>query len=383
MKRFRACFVCADPGTFDAFLVPHAKRIGRDFDLSLIASGVPTRSGEAAVVCCVVPIRRQISLFWDAVSLILLAWMFSGRRFDLVHSVTPKAGLLAMVAAKIVGVPVRLHTFTGQVWATRSGVSRFGLKSLDCLLAQCSTALLTDSRSQAAFLEAEKVAPPGVIKVIGSGSVCGVDQQRFRPSPEIRRALRAELATTTDALVFLFVGRLNSEKGVLELAKAFTRVVAIYPATQLWFVGPDESDMKSRLTAILGNSMGQVRFIGATPNPERYMASADVLCLPSHREGFGSVIIEAAACGCPCIGSRIYGISDAVVDERSGLLHEVRSIDEIADLMLRFCSSPTLLDALSKAALERARREFSQEILTEGLARKYSEYVGSIVRPEV
>jgi glycosyltransferase involved in cell wall biosynthesis len=370
-QRKRICFVCAEPGTFDAFLCGHAARLGRDYAVSLAANGVPRRAGEASVHCHVVGIERQVRPLKDIRALFQLITLFSRERFDVVHSVTPKAGLLAMVASMLTAVPVRIHIFTGQVWATRSGAGRIFLKMLDRLLAACATNLLADSPSQARFLVDQGVADQGRISVIGEGSISGVDTNRFRPSTEVRRAVRVELAVPSDAMVFLFAGRLNDEKGVHELGEAFRRIALANHRAHLWIVGPDEGGTRPRLEGTLIAVQDRVRFVGRTAHPERYMAGADIFCLPSHREGFGSVIIEAAACGCPCIASRIYGITDAVMEGRTGLLHEARNVEELTAVMERVLHDPIIIQTLAAAALQRAQVTFAQERLTEGLADYY------------
>src|SRR5262249_29157030 len=160
--------------------------------------------------------------------------------FDLVQSVTAKAGLLAMVAAWATRIPVRVHTFTGQVWATRTGFSRAALKLLDKLVARAATFVLADSPSQREYLVAEGIIQPSKSAVLGKGSISGVDPARFRPDPSARRIVRESLAIAECAVTLLFVGRLHRDKGVLDLARAFARLADRRPDVHLVIVGPDE-----------------------------------------------------------------------------------------------------------------------------------------------
>ena len=166
--------------------------------------------------------------------------------------------------------------------------------------------------------------------MVADGSVCGVDTERFRPDPEARVRTRRRLRIPEEAFVFLFLGRLYREKGVYELAEAFESLRASHPEAHLLLVGPDEEGVVAALGRIPG-----VTTEGFTDAPEEVLAAADVLCLPSHREGFGLVIIEAAACGVPAIGSDIYGISDAIVDGETGILHRVGSVADLRHAMSR------------------------------------------------
>lgn len=377
------CFVCAEAGSFDAFLAVHAARLNKEFSVVLLANGKSRRASALNVRHYTMVIERRIRPMSDLWALVLLARHFSRHRYDIVHSITPKAGLLAMVAATLAGVPLRFHTFTGQVWATKTGFARFMLKNLDRLLTACSTHVLADSGSQADFLAREGVAARSVLTVIGSGSISGVDCSRFRPDGAARRSVRAELDTDRIAVVFLFLGRFNREKGLRELAEAFRRVAVRHPVARLWLVGPDEAGLRPELEQLLDGCRSQVRFVGGTTTPERYMAAADVFCLPSHREGFGSVVIEAAACGCPCVGSEIYGITDAIVAGHTGLLHPVRDVEALAQLLQRMLEEPRLRETLAASALARARRDFDESRLTEGLAAYYRQRLYGPVPVEI
>jgi lipopolysaccharide/colanic/teichoic acid biosynthesis glycosyltransferase/glycosyltransferase involved in cell wall biosynthesis len=317
------------------------------------------------------PIEREVSPVRDLLCLLALVRLLRVHRFDLVHSMTPKAGLLAMSAAWIARVGVRVHTFTGQVWATRSGFQRIGLKLVDRLIAGAATFTLADSPSQRAFLTAQGVAPASKIAVLGHGSVSGVDARRFRPDAAIRRNVREALGIPEEATVLLFVGRLQKDKGVLELARAFATVAARQSDLRLLVVGPDEQQLLAEMRALCGPHAGRLHFCGYTHSPELHMAASDVLCLPSHREGFGSVIIEAAAAGLPAVASRIYGIVDAVVEGSTGLLHEPGDAHGLASQVDRLVRDRGLRESLGAAARSRAVRDFSPETLTPAILSVY------------
>ncbi|MCS6293165.1 MAG: glycosyltransferase, partial [Nitrospira sp.] len=284
--------------------------------------------------------------------------------FTAVHSITPKAGLLAMLAARLAAIRLRHHTFTGQVWATKSGIARSLLKAFDRLIVYAASQVFADSSSQCRFLEDERVVKPGGISVLGPGSIAGVDVGRFRPDVEMRRQVRAEMDSSDDLCVFLFVGRLTRDKGVFDLVEAFTTVAATNPRVELWLVGPDEEGLSEQLECRSRRGIGRMRWLGQTSQPERYMSGADVLVLPSYREGFGSVVIEAAACAIPTVAYRIDGVIDAVVEERTGLLVERRNVDAFAAAMLALSLDPARRNQLGRQALDRAAKEFSSPAVT-------------------
>jgi glycosyltransferase involved in cell wall biosynthesis len=319
-----------------------------------------------------VPIERVISPLRDLRALGHLVRLFRVHHYDLVHSVTPKAGLLAMAAAWLARVPLRIHTFTGQVWATRKGPTRTLLRAIDGLIARCATHVLVDSRSQREFLIANRVVAASKSAVLAEGSICGVDGERFRPDGAARGRVRTALGVSEDAVLFLYLGRLSREKGVLDLAAAFTALAARNPSAYLLVAGPDEEGLRRQMQGLLAACMDRVRWSDYTDRPEDYMAAADVFCLPSHREGFGQVAIEAAAAGLPVIASRIYGIVDAVVDRETGLLHPPADVEVLLSYMETLLLQPDLRRKLGGAGRSRALRDFSTRRVTRALLEFYA-----------
>jgi len=323
-----------------------------------------------------VRIERPIAPFHDLVALARLVQLIRKSRFVAVQSLTPKAGLLAMLASLVSRVPVRVHMFTGQVWVTRRGAARWILKLMDRVIAKCATHILVDSPSQRDFLISQGIVSAGKSRVLGKGSVSGVDASRFRPNAGTRRAVHEQLGFHDDQVVFLYLGRLNRDKGVLDLAAAFARAVAAVHDARLLVVGPDEGGIRIRMEAILGGAAVYARFVTYTDCPEDYMAAADVLCLPSYREGFGVTVIEAAACGIPSIGSRIYGVTDAIEENSTGLLFEAGDVEGLASGLIRLATNPTLRRSLGSRARERALRDFGSEFIVAEFQRFLASAIG-------
>jgi glycosyltransferase involved in cell wall biosynthesis len=378
--RRRICFVVASPMTAAAFLEGHMRALARDYEVDLACSPPGSGPGAAAAPACAalrpVPIRREVSPLRDMLALLRLVRLFRARRYDAVHSVTPKAGLLAALAGFIAGIPVRVHTFTGQVWATRTGPVRWLLLSADRVLAALATHLLVDSPSQREFLIANRVVSARKSCVLGKGSISGVDAARFKPDAAARQRLRRELDIAEAEPVFVYVGRLNRDKGLLDLAAAFARLSAGVRTARLVVVGPDEQGMRAKMEAVLGVAGAHVRFVPYTAAPEGYLAAGDVFCLPSYREGFGTTVIEAAATGIPAIGSRIYGISDAIDDGVTGLLFRPGDVAALAGCMERLAADARERGAMGQRARERALRDFSAELVTGALLRFYAALLG-------
>lgn len=327
-----------------------------------------------------IDIPREISPVGDLVALFRLRAAVARLRPDLVHSTTPKAGLLAALAAWMCRVPVRLHTFTGQAWAERSGFVRWVSRFADRVIVALNSRCYADSFSQRDYLVAQGIAPAGTVHVQGQGSLAGVDLQRF-DSGRLQleaAAVRSRLAIPAGAKVVVFVGRVTRDKGVAELVEAF---VTLKNAVLL-LVGPLEPERDplpdETLAEIRRNSA--IHALGYDERPERYLAAADVLCLPSYREGFGIVVLEAAALGVPCVGTRIVGLADAVVDGKTGILVAPKDSGALAAALQRILGEDTLRAALGHAARERARSEFDAKAMQKALLAEYGVLYSRVTR---
>jgi len=358
MDREKIVIVSAVPETILAFMSKHLQAFVEEYLTYAVCSNASNISKERLipnVTYVDISIERKIMPLKDIISLCKLIHFFRLNKFTLVQSITPKAGLLTMLAAWLCRVPIRIHVFTGQVWVTRQGFSRWYLKCFDRLIALLATNLLADSPSQKEFLVSEGISTSNQINVLADGSICGVDALKFKPNYVAKLRIRSELCLPKDGILALFLGRLKQDKGVLDLAMALRVLGPSVTNLYVVFVGPNEEGLVEKIYQLVGSQSSQIRIIGPVSNPEDYLAAADFLCLPSHREGFGLVSIEAAAVGIPTLASRIYGITDAIVDGVTGILHEPgdpvdisKGLREMMDL--KNCQA--MGDAAKKRALE-------------------------------
>ena len=375
-ERTKICIVASSPMTIQAFLLNHIEMLSRHYDVSVAANFTDldkkTRTG---VLNHKVAIHRKIDIFGDILALFHLYTFFRRNRFFAVLSVTPKAGLLTSLAGILAEVPVRFHWFTGQIWATRRGISRLFLKSLDKFVAYLCTEVLVDGHSQHEFLKNQGVLPVGKGVVLGKGSISGVDFDRFNVDRNIRIRVRNELGISDDAVVILYLGRINRDKGVLDLAYAFDALAKKMTTVRFLCVGPDEENLVPIIKQICAVCLDRVIFKGYVAHPEVMMNASDIFCLPSYREGFGSVVLEAAACGVPSVVSRIYGLVGSVVEGKTGLLFEPGNIVEMGDALLSLCENEPLRSEMAAAARSRTLESFSSDDITDELLKFYSEYV--------
>lgn len=374
-------FVASHPMSVMAFMLPHIRALKVLAPVRVLAntSDCPLLQQRGVDVEIEhVPLVRSISLWADLNALWILYWYFKRGGPLSVHTITPKAGLIGMAAAWMAQVPVRVHSFTGQVWVTRRGPMRWLLKTLDKFIAGMATQLLVDSPSQRDFLVEQRVVSANSSAVLAAGSICGVNTKRFCPSELARQAVRNELGTSSSALVCLYLGRLNHDKGVLDLARAFARVASAHPKAELWVVGPDEANLYELMHPLLRNASRQVKRVGFTNEPERFMQAADLFCLPSYREGFGSSVIEAAACGVPALVSRIYGLIDAVDEGNTGWMHEAGNIDELAKQLDDLLANPESLLSKGRAARDYVCELFAEEKVTMAMLDFYNKRLNEL-----
>ena len=372
-------FVSSHTSSILSFLLPHIRVLSSEFSLQIFANTrdrTILQSRGVNIPVDFVPVERRISIWFDIKALIILFLRFKRVQPAAVHSITPKAGLLTMVAAWLAGVPVRTHSFTGQVWANKVGLKRRFFKFFDKLIAMFATDCLVDSPSQRRFLIKEGVVGQLKCNVLGYGSICGVDTKRFSPDQKVRSKLRSEMAVSDESFICLYLGRLNKDKGVLDLAVAFSRFALSRPNVELWLVGPDEESIFNQILDLTGPVAAQVCRVGYTSEPEHFMRAADLFCLPSYREGFGSSVIEAAACGLPSLVSRIYGLTDAVIEGETGWMHEPGNVDDILDKLEMITLDPGEMRARGLAARVYVESKFEEGFITSAMKKFYESKFG-------
>ncbi|HVN96704.1 MAG TPA: glycosyltransferase family 4 protein [Syntrophorhabdaceae bacterium] len=373
MKK-KVCFVATLEMSVKVFLTDHMRLLQEFFDLSVaVNTENPAFLLTYGVRANVIPVglRRRISLVRDFQTFLIFYRLFKRERFDIIHSIMPKSGLLAMAAGFFARVPVRVHTFTGQVWKNSRGLKRFVLKTMDRIVVRCATHILVDSLSQREFLARERVVSLKKSSVIGDGSICGVDTQRFRLDKEARDHIRGDHSIAPDDIVFCFLGRMKRDKGVLDLARAFSALCSRSDRVHLLIAGPDEDNISDEVARICAHCSDRVHIVGYADEPAKYLSASDVFCLPSYREGFGLVIIEAAAVGIPSIGSNIYGISDTIDDGTTGFFFEMGAYHDLMLKMTRFVDDPSLIKTMGEKARVRALEKYPKEKITAAMLKYY------------
>lgn len=321
-------------------------------------------------------IPRSISPKADFLATLNLFRLLKQLSPQIVHSTTPKAGLIAAIAGFMASVPIRLHTFTGQPWLNLRGALRMAARQSDRLIGWLSTRCYADSLSQSKFLVKEGLLPVNKICVVGEGSLSGVDVDRFdreKVGLETRERVRKELGISSKTPVLLFIGRIARDKGIRELLTAAEQLHSQAVDFSLLLLGPmdDEAGGHSSISRPELEGPSYLHYLGYSAVPEEFIAASDVLCLPSYREGFGTVVIEAAAMGVPTVGTHITGLVDAVVDGETGILVAVRDALALANALRTLIEKPDLRIRLGEQARSRARECFSSDRVNAALLAEY------------
>lgn len=369
MSKQKIAFVVAIPGTAKAFLKDHFSKLTEKYDVSLIANFPLEESKqeyrEMGVSCYTVPIERPINIFKDIKALLALYCLFRTEHFVSVHSVTPKAALLTACAGWLAKIPYRIHIYTGQVWATQKGIMRMLLKGMDNIVSILNTHLLVDGEGQRQFLINEGILTEKNSAVLANGSIAGVKLERFVISEEVRERERTKFGFTNDDVVYIFLGRLNHDKGIGELYIAFNKLIANSPKAKLLLYGTDEENYEAKATKHK-NLIRNVNFYypGRTNTPYEALQCGDVFVLPTWREGFGMSVIEAQGLALPVITSDAYGVVDASIEGVTGLRCKVGDADSLYEAMKRYYDNPEMRKQHGLAGRKRVEDLFDNKVVT-------------------
>jgi glycosyltransferase involved in cell wall biosynthesis len=323
----------------------------------------------------VVPLTRKISPWADLVCLVKLVRLFRKLKPDIVHTHTPKAGLLGMWAAKLAGVPVRLHTIAGLPWVESTGFMRSLLRFIEKLTVMAACQVYPNSFVQQRFL-LEQHFPARKLKVLGKGSSNGINSDYFSLNEEIAAkagALKAAENVAKGAWIWIFIGRLVKDKGLGELLDAFSALHKEFPADRLWLLGSEEPDLDplgERHRQILHNHPA-IKCWGFQNDIRPYLAAAKVLVFPSYREGFPNVPLQAGSMGCMLILSDINGCNEIVQHNVNGVLVEPKNTARLAESMFNNRNTPRLQERFSMAIRQKIKEDYGQEKLWKILQEEY------------
>lgn len=366
MKKKKICFIVSAFGT-TVFFKDHIERLSEAFDVFLVANikDDDDISSLKIVGFKSIQIERRPSFLADLKSLIQLYKYFKKEQFFCVHSMASKPSLLTSIAGFAARIPHRIRIFTGQLWCNMTGLKRHFFMLIDKLTVALNTEIMVDGFSQMEYLEENGILKKGQAQVMANGSICGVDTNRFRFSEAIRKEERMKLGYT-DQVVYMFMGRMKTEKGINELLSAMNLLVENCPKAVLLLVGADEENCKERLSMYSNLKDGEnVVFYGYTKTPNLLLQAADVFVMPSYREGFGVSVLEASCVKLPVICSDAYGMRDSMIDNVTGLRCKVMDVETLYDAMQTLYSNPEMRSDMGRAGYEYVLRSFTKEMVTD------------------
>lgn len=370
------------PMSIDVFCRGFLKELEAEgYDVTVVSSPgeamarIAEREGVKTVE---VEMERRIAPLKDLRSLWNLYKAFRRIRPRLVHTITPKAGLLGMMAAKLAGVPVRLHTFTGLVFPTATGLVQKILVMTDRMTCACATHVNPEGEGVKNDLVNYGITRKP-LRVLGHGNVRGIDLEYFDPEREDVKSAAAEIAADGMTTI-LFVGRVAGDKGVNELVEAFERVHSRHADTRLVVVGPDEQSidpLKPWVAKRIAEGEG-ILTTGRQTDVRPWMAAADMLVLPSYREGFPNVVIEAGAMGLPSVVTNINGAREIIIEGENGLIVEAHDADGLERAIERLIEDAALRKRLAGKARKMVADRYEQGYVRRCLKDYYKEILGEI-----
>jgi glycosyltransferase involved in cell wall biosynthesis len=316
--------------------------LNKHFDLTLMTSPgkfVEQVIRNEGVSIVLVPMRRGISPFYDVHSIIIAIWHISKIKPDIVHSFTPKAGFIFMLASFLCSIDSRVHTFTGLIFPTATTIKRKLLMAMDSLICFLSTQVVAEGNGVAQDLKNNNITKKSLM-VIGNGNIAGVDTYFFSKDNyeiNITNSCLSEIVIPSNHFVFSFIGRVHRDKGLNELVKAFAKV----SNSTLLIVGPDdENGPLDALTLDLIEGNPRIHKMGYVQDVRPILQASDCLVLPSYREGFPNVLLQAGAMSVPIIATNINGSNEIVVHGYNGWLVQPKNIDELCSTMLLASTCP-------------------------------------------
>ena len=348
--------------------------LNQEFEVVAVAndSGILKEVAEREGVRTIgVPMHREISLLNDCRSLVALYKLFRRERPHIVHSNTPKASLLSMVAAWAARVPHRIYLVTGLRFETTHGILRFILKTMERITCLCATKVIPEGDGVKATLRREHITRKPLQK-IHHGNINGIDLEHYTRTPEVMQRA-TEIRNGSEDFTFIFIGRMVRDKGINELVAAFDRLNSELPATKLLLVGKFEDELDPVLpeTKQIIENNPKIEFVGYQNDVRPFLVASDVAVLPSYREGFPNVVIQAGAMGLAQIVTDINGCNEVVIEGQNGVIIPKQNEEALYDAMRRLATDRELTARMAASARELIATRYRQEDVWAELLKMY------------
>lgn len=329
------------PLSLNAFCKGMLKELSKKYEVIAVSAPgqelkeVMVREGVRTIA---VPMKRHISIIKDCKSLLKMWRVFRKEKPEMVHSMTPKAGMICMMAAWLAKIPVRVHTFTGLVFPTAKGLKRRILMFTDWLTCACATHIIPEGEGVKEDLLDNGITKKP-LKVLGYGNVRGVDMEYYSRREDVIRKMEDLDLRDESRFTFLFVGRIVGDKGINELCHAFSRIHNKIHNTRLLLVGDYEDGLdpvRDDTEELIKDDKNNISTIGWKNGDEllAYYAAADCFVMPSYREGFPNTVLEAGAMGLPSIVTNINGSREIIIEGKNGMIVPPKDEESLYGAML-------------------------------------------------
>lgn len=368
----------AIPGSLNTFCRGLLRELQEEEGYEVVALSSPGKelgviAEREGVRTIAVPMQRRISPFKDLKSLWELIKVFRKEKPMMVHSMTPKAGLLSMMAGWFTRVPVRVHTFTGLVFPTATGLTKKILILTDRITCACATHVIPEGEGVRNDLISYRITKKP-LKVLGHGNIRGIDLDHYNPElPEVKA--EAAKIRKEGVFTFVFIGRLVGDKGINELVKAFRKLNKEYPDTRLILIGPEERDLDPLMPETLSeiDTNTSIEAVGRQSDVRPWLVASDVFIFPSYREGFPNVVIEAGAMCLPSIVTDINGSREIIIEGRNGVIVPPRDEQSLYKAMKNILENPDRLISMTVEARPLVSSRYEQGYVRRCLKDYYKE----------
>lgn len=364
--------------SLDVLLRGQLKYLNQFFEIVAVSgydSHLETVRDREGVRIFSIPFKRNISILNDLFSLIKLYIFFLKEKPQIVHSITPKAGLISMLAAKLAFVPIRIHTFTGLIFPSRSGLIKKILIFCDKVICWAATDLYPEGEGVKRDLISYKITNKP-LNIIAYGNVNGIDTAYFSPenyTEEDARHFKDMLSIKDDDFVFIFVGRITREKGINELVEAFEKICLNYNEVKLILVGPEEFEndlLEDHVLNLINTNINIVK-VGFQVDVRPYYYICDCLVLPSYREGFPNVLLQAGAMGLPSIVTDVNGSNEIIKNDLNGAIVPIKDKSALFESMQKMIIDKTYKSKLSAQSRGIIISRYEQSHVLHSLLQEY------------
>ncbi|WP_132978992.1 glycosyltransferase family 4 protein [Pigmentiphaga sp. D-2] len=387
-KKIKILIVTTVPETLHTILRDQPKHLADFFDIQLVTSPDPVCvdiERVEGVPVHKITMSRGISPLLDLISIFRMWLLFLSHRPNIVHSYTPKAGLIAMIAAWITFIPIRVHTFTGLIFPTQKGWKKKLLINVDRLICGCATTIVPEGLGIKRDLLNNKITKKR-LEIIGNGNIAGVDISFFDPDAPCvltsAHSLRDKLNLAShDNFVFCFIGRLNKDKGISELLAAFR---LLPENAHLLVVGKiDETSPISTTEIESLDTHPRIHHIGFQSDIRAALKLASIVVLPSYREGFPNVLLQAGAMRVPAIATDINGSNEIISNDFNGWLIPPKNYESLANAMKQALEKPKFeLERMGRNARENIIKNFDRKIYWQKLRAFYTNLLNASYNDE-